>query len=77
MRRSEQNCGNCAAFRAVNGGGQKGLGTCRAASPGIMQGMSQTSALTGKMVPVLQGVWPPTKDDEWCMQWTSEKDHHG
>lgn len=68
MKQSEQSCGNCDAFRPIKNAAV-GLGTCRASIPGVMQGMSQRSVISGQVEPVLQGVWPPTRVDEWCRQW--------
>ena len=65
MIRAAQNCGNCANFRIY----QKGpIGSCRANPPVVIQGLQQSVA-HAQPVPVLQGVWPPTSEAEWCGAW--------
>jgi hypothetical protein len=66
----KRTCGTCNAFDPVLGGnGNIRKGSCRASSPGVMQGMSQASVVSGQMVPVIQGVWPPTNSEQWCRMW--------
>jgi len=81
--RSQQSCGNCNAYlpnKASNPrAGQPRQGWCRAAPPMLMQGMAPApgsimSASGPQMVPVLQGMWPPTNEDAWCRAWESDDD---
>jgi len=71
MNRSKQNCGNCSAFVAVGDGP---VGSCCANAPVVMQGLQKSVAHGGAGVPVLQGVFPPTRMDAWCRQWQSAVD---
>ena len=70
MTRVRKSCGNCVAYR-IPDKGPAGFGYCHAKPPIAMQGFS-SSALSASPIPVLQGVWPPTKEDEWCREWQSE-----
>ena len=68
MKFVKKRCGNCVAYR-IPDKGPAGYGYCHANPPTAMQGFT-ASALSAGPVPVLQGVWPPTKEDEWCQKWT-------
>jgi len=70
MNRSKQNCGNCNAFVIFKEGP---IGYCHAKAPICMTGLQESFA-HGKPVPVLQGVWPPTRMEEWCREWQSDVD---
>jgi len=66
MTRVRKSCGNCVAFKIHKDGP---IGYCHANPPEVIQSFQQSVANAGP-VPVLQGIWPPTRVDEWCQKWT-------
>ena len=80
-RRSQQSCVNCNAWvpnAAANPqSGKPRQGWCRAAPPGIMQGVQMPGPLAKPgtpPIPTLNGVWPPTDSNMWCRQWEPEEE---
>ena len=51
------NCRDCAAFHAAPFGAAGG--SCRRHAPVVMKGEL-----------VVHGLWPPTRPDEWCLEWS-------
>jgi hypothetical protein len=79
--RAKQSCATCNAFvpnRAAPASGGAVQGSCVSGPPALMQGMapvpgSGLSANGPQMMPVVQGVWPPTAADRWCRMWEQEE----
>ena len=71
--RSEQSCGNCAAFLRNRASLQlPHQGECRTGPPTVVGMMAQTPQGT---VPMAQGFWPPTVSSKWCAQWQDRNNH--
>lgn len=70
--RKAQSCGNCNAFVPLPN--QPPKGWCRARPPMPAQGIGQQNALSTQMVPIVQGIWPPTSKGEWCRSWEPMED---
>lgn len=60
----KQFCGNCQNFKRIF----DLVGVCRAKPPEMMKAYIK-DPITGKIEPELQGLFPPTVEDEWCASW--------
>lgn len=82
LPRQHQTCANCSAFlpnRQANPKlGEARQGWCRAAPPSLVQGMANVSSPLSphapQVVPVIQGMWPPTNEQQWCRAWEIAED---
>ena len=59
-------CKTCGAFNALN----RSIGECRSRSPmPILLGHVQPPSGMGQSQPIVQGFFPPVRDDIWCGEW--------
>jgi hypothetical protein len=76
--RSEQFCGNCAAFfrNRVNLTSPQ-IGDCRRGRPAALMVVQQIpptiQAPQGQVAQQLVGVWPPTQANNSCLEWLAEE----
>ena len=67
---ANQTCENCAAFQRV---GYGSTGACRRKSPVAMQVGPSIQYAGGSMPPTINGVWPPTQENQWCLEWVTKE----
>ena len=64
-------CSTCGKWRAFKSKGNSDFqsGTCRANAPAPIA-MSPSYLKSDKNERYVEGVWPKTRDNDWCFQWS-------
>ena len=65
-------CGSCLWYERATGDGQR-HGLCLVEPPVLQIIMPPPSPVTGKVQPALQGLRPPTAENDRCRKWHSVK----